>query len=375
MKDIQFSFDTDRQRRKSNPWILRVVIIAVPLVMIVAALLLLGRGGDETGKTPAVPETESVSAHPVETPVAETAEPVSIPTPVPTPAATAAREPVKEEVVEAPAVPPEAVAEADKMIGNQPLDMVKVNGRVLSEILSEAGTLNQKHEYVQTRKLLEPLLKAEEIRPYSTPWLAVAEVLGQANIGLFFSDIPFARKVNHTVKRGDTLDRIANQYKTTIEGVQKSNRIAENSSVIRIGDNLRIYKGDWRILVSRSNHLLMLYDGDDLFKVYRVGIGKQERTPNGTFVISSKVKEPEWYAPDGRVIPFGNTDNLLGTRWLALQHTTESGPGYKGLGIHGTWQPETVGTNSSNGCVRMRNAEVEELYAIVPRLTPVEITD
>ncbi len=373
MKDIQFSFDTDRQRRGGNPWILRVAIIAIPLVVILTVLLLLARGGgDDTGKTPAVSRQEPVSVQQVEPQAHETVAPVSVPTPVavPTP-----QESIKEEVVEAPAVPPEVVAEADKMIGNQPLDMVKVNGRTLSDILAEAEALNQKHEYIQARKLLEPLLKAEEIRPYSSPWLAVAGALSKTNTGLFFSDIPFPRKINHTVKRGDTLDRIANQYKTTVEAVQKSNGIPENSSVIRIGDNLRIYKGDWRIRVSRSNHLLMLCDGDDLFKVYQVGIGKQERTPNGTFVISSKVKEPEWYAPDGRVIPFGDTDNLLGTRWLALQHTTESGPGYKGLGIHGTWQPETVGTNSSNGCVRMRNADVEELYAIVPRLTPVEITD
>lgn len=367
MKDIQFTFDTDRQKRRPDSRKRRLVMMAVSLAAIaMAVFFLIGKEGEDQ-KT-AVPPPQAVDLPPAEPPQGEIA--------IPVPAVPLPRTSAPEERVEAPAVPPEAIAEADKMIGNEPLDTLEFNGRKLSEILAEANELLKKREYVQARKLLEPLLKSDRLREYSVPWLAVAEVLGAANTGIFFSNVPFAPyKIDHTVVRGDTLDRIANQYKTTVEGVQKSNRIPENSSVIRIGDNLRIYKGDWRVRVSRSNHLLVLYDGDALFKVYRVGIGKQERTPNGTFVISSKVKEPEWYAPDGRVIPFGDPDNLLGTRWLALQHTTESGPGFKGLGIHGTWQPGTIGTSSSNGCVRMRNAEVEELYAIVPRLTPVEITD
>jgi LysM repeat protein len=369
MKDIQFTFDTDRQKQRVNPWKNRLIILVVALLVIGTALFFLIGGSDEAVPADTPQPIAEVGLPPVEQPQDR------IETPVPS-AAPVSRVPFANEKVEGPAIAPEAVAEADRMIGNEPLDMVEIGGRKLSEITGEANELIKKREYVQARKMLEPLLKSDRLRQYSSPWLAVAETLGAANIGLFFSDIPFApHKVNHTVKRGDTLDRIANQYKTTIEGVQKSNGIPENSSMIRVGDNLRVYSGDWRIVVSRTNHLLMLYDGDALFKVYRIGIGKQERTPNGTFVISSKVKEPEWYAPDGRVIPFGDGDNLLGTRWLALQHTTESGPSFKGLGIHGTWKPETIGTNSSNGCVRMRNAEVEELYAIVPRLTPVEITD
>ncbi len=44
-------------------------------------------------------------------------------------------------------------------------------------------------------------------------------------------------------------------------------------------------------------------------------------------------------------------------------------------GIHGTTQPETVGTQSSAGCVRMRNEEVEELFTFLPRGTRVVIEE
>ncbi len=364
MKDIQFSFDSDRQRRSANPWTRRVLVIACALVVIVVALLFLYKrdGGKAKPVKPPVP-AESVVIPPVEEiPVRET-PPVENVTPRP-------------EQIASPVVPAEIAVEAEKMVGNEPLESLEFNGRKLSDIKAEADELNKKREFVQARKLLEPVIQSGQFREYSRPWLAIAGALSVANTGIFFSDIPFEpKKVNYLIKRGDTLDRIAATHKTTVEGIQKSNSIPENSSIIRLGDNLRIYSGDWKIKVSRSNHYMILYDGNEVFKVYQVGIGKQERTPNGTFVISSKVKEPEWYAPDGRVIPFGDPANLLGTRWLALQSTGETGPAYKGLGIHGTWLPQTIGTSSSNGCVRMRNQEVEELYAIVPRLTPVEITD
>ena len=36
-------------------------------------------------------------------------------------------------------------------------------------------------------------------------------------------------------------------------------------------------------------------------------------------------------------------------------------------GIHGTWEPEGVGERVSQGCVRMRNEDVEVLYDLLPK--------
>ena len=76
--------------------------------------------------------------------------------------------------------------------------------------------------------------------------------------------------------------------------------------------------------------------------------------------------QPTWWK-DGKAIPFGDTNNVLGTHWLALDV-----PGY---GIHGTWQPETIGKQASAGCIRLVNAEIEELFTLVPVGTPVTITE
>ena len=64
---------------------------------------------------------------------------------------------------------------------------------------------------------------------------------------------------------------------------------------------------------------------------------------------------------------------MLGTRWMSLKATGDTNKSLHGYGIHGTWKPETIGTKSSNGCIRMKNEEVNELFSIVPYNTPVKI--
>ena len=73
------------------------------------------------------------------------------------------------------------------------------------------------------------------------------------------------------------------------------------------------------------------------------------------------------------MIDFGSEENLLGTRWMALESADH--PELTGFGIHGTWERDSIGSESSAGCIRMLNEEVEELFDLVPRKTIVTITD
>ena len=74
------------------------------------------------------------------------------------------------------------------------------------------------------------------------------------------------------------------------------------------------------------------------------------------------------------MIPYGDPANILGTHWLALEPTGDT-PRVSGYGIHGTWDDTSIGKQSSAGCVRMRNSDVEELYVLLPRGTPVLIVE
>ena len=79
-----------------------------------------------------------------------------------------------------------------------------------------------------------------------------------------------------------------------------------------------------------------------------------------------------WYH-NGKVIASGDPENPLGSRWMRLTGTEDSNRNYKGYGIHGTKDRSSIGQNASNGCIRMLNEEVEELYDIIKTSVPVII--
>jgi lipoprotein-anchoring transpeptidase ErfK/SrfK len=109
-----------------------------------------------------------------------------------------------------------------------------------------------------------------------------------------------------------------------------------------------------RIVVSIPDRKLALVEDGRVVKIYRVAVGKLSTpTATGAFRIVRRLSNPAYYQP-GVVIPPGQR-NPLGTRWLGLAQP--------GLGIHGTSEPGTVGRFASHGCIRMRNRDVEELFA------------
>jgi lipoprotein-anchoring transpeptidase ErfK/SrfK len=111
-----------------------------------------------------------------------------------------------------------------------------------------------------------------------------------------------------------------------------------------------------RIVVSIPDRKLALIEDGRVIKVYPTAVGRAASpTPSGTFTIVQRISNPAWYAP-GKVVAPGK-GNPLGTRWLGLNR--------KSYGIHGTNEPRSIGRNASHGCVRMRNRDVEDLFARV----------
>lgn len=123
-------------------------------------------------------------------------------------------------------------------------------------------------------------------------------------------------------------------------------------------------QGGRRIVVSFADHKLALVENGRVVKVYRVTVGAPESpSPTGRFTIAQRLTNPTYYAP-GTVIPPGPA-NPLGPRWIGLN--------LAGYGIHGTNQPSSIGRDASHGCIRMRNRDVEELFALVRAGDVVEL--
>ena len=120
------------------------------------------------------------------------------------------------------------------------------------------------------------------------------------------------------------------------------------------------------IVINLPSRMLELYSGNTLIKEYPVAIGKPSTpTPLGQFNVIYKEINPTWI-PEGRgYTVLSGPDNPLGYRWIGF---------FELYGIHGNNAPWSIGQAVSNGCIRMQEENVEELFEVVKYGTPVRIT-
>lgn len=123
------------------------------------------------------------------------------------------------------------------------------------------------------------------------------------------------------------------------------------------------------IIDTGEKHLYLVEDGGKALR-YGVGVGREGFAWKGTVEIGSRQKWPRWFPPKemvarerarGHNIPDmmeGQVGNPLGARALYLYDGTKDTL----FRIHGTFEPKSIGTNASSGCIRMANADVMDLY-------------
>lgn len=180
------------------------------------------------------------------------------------------------------------------------------------------------------------------------------------------------RARSHTIEPGKGLAVAASKFRR--EGLLVDagtlavlNRI-HNPNLVQAGQKIKVPVDPIRAVLEKRSYGLAVYVGDFLLRMYWVGHGANDKTPITEFTVVEKQAQPQWTAPNGRVYPYGHPENILGEYFLKFQHDT-----YKGFGAHGTTQPETIGTMSSAGCIRMLDEDIDELYRVLPRGAKVEI--
>ena len=129
---------------------------------------------------------------------------------------------------------------------------------------------------------------------------------------------------------------------------QKTNDIANASFIV--------------ISKEEMNLRLIDYKGREIEK-YAIACGKNFgnkenkgdlKTPEGLFHISGIEKSGNWSHDfeDGK----GVIQGAYGPYFIRLET-----PGHKGIGIHGTHKPESIGTRDTEGCIRLHNDDIEKL--------------
>ncbi|MGC9503315.1 L,D-transpeptidase [Baaleninema sp.] len=122
--------------------------------------------------------------------------------------------------------------------------------------------------------------------------------------------------------------------------------------------NLATIDRSSRLVVDLSDRTVSFYRGNQRIDRYPIAVGKPGwETPTGTFEVTDKIPNPTWEHPiTGAIVPPG-ANNPLGERWIGFWTD-----GVHEIGFHGTPDESVMGEAVSHGCVRMRNADIRQLF-------------
>lgn len=187
-----------------------------------------------------------------------------------------------------------------------------------------------------------------------------------------------ARMKIHSARKGRTIDAARLRAKVRAQLADPlGERPTLRQDVLRtrpaINDQELRRRNGTVVTVDRHSFTLRLFKHLRLAKRYGIALGAAGYdTPSGRYAIQNKAVNPAWTVPysdwagslQGQVIPGGAPSNPLKARWMGIVN---------GVGIHGTAEEWSIGSRASHGCIRMRVADVIDLYPRVPVGTPVLI--
>jgi hypothetical protein len=277
--------------------------------------------------------------------------------PLPESSPESAPEPVLPEVVSKPNLPeiisvpdvepnPEAaklIAEATALLSEKPGRLIDARSR-----LKEALRIPMN---VQQRTFVK-----DQLSELADKWLFSREI---------FPDDKLCGSL--VVKPGDQLRVIGKQFKVPYEILMDINKISQPQN-LRAGETIKVVKGPFHAKVYRSTFTMDLYLQETFVRSFRVGLGKTgSETPTGLWrvKIGGKLVKPVWTNPlDGKTYYPEDPDYPLGSRWIGLEGLEGAAKDRTGFAIHGTKDPEQIGTADSQGCIRLHNGDAILIYKL-----------
>jgi lipoprotein-anchoring transpeptidase ErfK/SrfK len=184
---------------------------------------------------------------------------------------------------------------------------------------------------------------------------------------------------SYLVKRGENLELIGHKYRVPYEIIMQINKITR-PELLQAGSTIKVINGPFHAKVYRSTFTMDLYLQNTYVRSFKVGLGKPGmETPTGLWRVKpgGKLERPIWTNPiDNKTYHPEDPDYPLGSRWIALEGLSGEAKERTGFAIHGTKEPDQIGTAGSQGCIRMHNGEAILVYNLLaPTYSQVEVTD
>ena len=165
----------------------------------------------------------------------------------------------------------------------------------------------------------------------------------------------------HQVMPNEHLETIAKQYDVSWQYLAELNRITPER--LRAGEEIKVIQGPFDAIVELSNFRLTVHAHGYVMAIFPIGVGQQSSTPQGQFAVLNKLSNPTYYGPDG-VIGRDDPNNPLGEYWVDLGNS---------IGIHGTIDPNSIGQACSQGCIRMKDEDIAQVFDLLTTKSRVVI--
>ncbi len=135
---------------------------------------------------------------------------------------------------------------------------------------------------------------------------------------------------------------------------------------VRRGD-VTLSNNPFRIEIERASYALRVYNQNSLWLETEIAVGTGDTpTPVGDFYLLELLAPAD---PSGPYGPFA-----FGLSGFSEVLDSFGGADTAIIGLHGTNDPASLGTDVSHGCIRIENSVIEQLAVTVPLGTPVLIT-
>jgi len=250
----------------------------------------------------------------------------------------------------------------------------------VKRLLASAQAMLDRQELVEARRLFNEALQNPGVGRGAAD---IRNKMGTINETLIFSPMiadndPFAKR--HIIQSGDRLVNLAKKAHVDWRFLARINNI-EKPERIRVGQSIKMINGPFHLVIDKSEYRMDVYIGNVdaagkrmFVRSFVVGLGEFNSTPVGSWIVrkNSKAINPAWTNPrTGEHFSRDDPKNPIGEYWVGLRGLDSETAQMSGYGIHGTVDPDSIGHQSSMGCIRMRNDDISLMYEM---LVPGEST-
>jgi len=244
----------------------------------------------------------------------------------------------------------------------------------VGKLVTSARTKMDQGNAVEARRLISQVLEGHHAGLSRAQVTLIQSTLNQTMDQLLLSravDPSDSLVERYRVRRGESLGAIGIRYKVPYSLIMSINGLKRDRDLLA-DSRIKIPRGPFHAVIGKADYRMDVYgmdlSGSRVYVCsYRVGLGADNSTPTGGWIIGrGKIQDPDWRNPQtGRYYPRDDKDNPIGEHWIPLRGHDVRTRSLVGYGIHGTIEPQSIGKQSSMGCVRLLPADVKQVYQIL----------